>query len=515
MSRRTIVLAALCLCAFAVNLDVTLVNVTLPRLVLDLGASTSGLQWIVDAYTLTFAALVLPAGSLGDRLGRRETLIAGLVVYGTGNLLGGLVDSTGALIATRALMGVGAALIFPTTLSIITNVFTERTERARAIGLWGAVTGLAIALGPIAGGALLELFGWQATFLAKVPVAILAIVLVIRVVPTSRDPHAGRLDLAGLVMSALAVGALVFAVIEAPKYGWLSAETVGLFAVSLALGAAFVRHERRTAEPMLDVRIFRNLRFSAASVSVTVSFFALAGFIFLITQYFQFLKGYAPLETGLRLLPVATFVALGSIAGTQLAVRRGTKLIVGGGLVLLATAYAWISTCSADTDYATIAMQMVVLGSGMGLTSAPATESIMGAVSRTKAGVGSAINDATRELGGTLGVAVIGSVYASLYAAALRPSALAGLPGGAVDGAHSSIGGAFMAADRLAAAGLTGPARRLSEVASSGFFDGLQAGCLVAAAVCAAGAAFAFAALPAQPTEQELPEMPLASPAVA
>jgi EmrB/QacA subfamily drug resistance transporter len=497
--RRPLVLLALLLSAFAVNLDVTLVNVTLPRLVIDLGASTRELQWIVDAYTLAFASLVLAAGSLSDRFGRREALLLGLVVYGVGNGLAALTSSTGALIATRAVMGAGAAIIFPTTLSIITNVFTERRERARAIGLWGAITGLAIALGPIVGGFLLETFSWPATFAAKVPVAVAVFALVAAVVPTSRDPEAPRLDLPGLVLSTLAIGLVVFALIEAPDAGWLSARTVGGLLAGLGLGAVFVAWERQAARPMLDVRLFRNLRFSAASLSVTVSFFALAGFIFLITQYFQFLKGYAPLETGLRLLPVASSVAVGSVLGTLLAVRIGTKLVVSTGLLLLACAYAWVSGAGTGTSYGEIAGQMVVLGTGMGLTSAPATESIMGAVSTAKAGIGSAINDATRELGGTLGVAVIGSVFASLYARALASDAVAGVPGASVAGARESIGGALVAAGRLADAGAPGAAARLRETASGGFFDGLQAGCLVAAGVCAAGALLSALWLPAQP----------------
>lgn len=504
-AHRRLTLAAVCLCAFAVNLDVTIVNVTLPRLVVDLDASTRELQWIVDAYTLVFAALVLAAGSLGDRFGRRGTLLAGLAVYGAGNGLASLTSSADALIATRAIMGLGAALIFPTTLSIITNVFTERGPRAQAIGLWGAVTGLAIALGPIAGGALLESFSWPATFLVKVPVALVAIALVLWVVPDSRDPEAPRLDYAGLALSTAAIGTLVYGIIEAPEAGWLSAQTLALGAAALAFGATFVAVERRVAQPMLDVRIFRNLRFSAASASVTIAFFALAGFIFLITQYFQFLKGYGPLETGLRILPVATCVAIGSVVGTQVAVRHGTKLVVGGGLILLATAYAWISTASVATPYLEIAGQMVVLGTGMGLTSAPATESIMGAVSRAKAGIGSAVNDAARELGATLGVAVIGSVYASLYADAFTRAATQAIPGEAVEAARESVGAAFIATDRLAEAGATDAGGALVGLASQGFFDGMQAGCLVAAVVCAAGAVLCLLTLPAQPEEQAEP----------
>ena len=295
---------------------------------------------------------------------------------------------------------------------------------------------------------------------------------------------------------------MVFALIEAPGAGWASLQTLGLLAAGLGALAAFVAWERRTASPMLDVRIFRNLRFSAASLAVTVSFFALAGFIFLITQYFQFLKGYGPLETGLRLLPVATSVAAASVIGTQLAVRHGTKVVVSAGLGALATAYAWVSAASLDTSYLEIVGQMLVLGTGMGLTSAPATESIMGAVSRAKAGVGSAINDTTRELGGTLGVAVIGSVYASLYGDAFSRAATREVPAAAAARAQDSIGAAYLAAQRLVEDGAAAPGATLQRIASSGFLDGMQAGCLVAAGVCAAGAVVCAIVLPSQPADE-------------
>jgi len=476
-----------------------MVNVTLPTLVVDLDANTRDLQWIIDAYTLTFAALVLAAGSLGDRFGRRRTLMLGLVIYGLGNGAASLATSTEALVATRAIMGVGAAVIFPTTLSIITNVFTERGERARAIGLWGAATGIAIAMGPIAGGALLEAYSWPATFLAKIPVALIALGLVAWLVPDSCDPEAPRIDFPGLFLSTAAVGLLVYSLIEAPQAGWLSTQTVGLLLTAGVAFTAFVLCERRTSHPMLDVRIFRNLRFSAASIAVAVGFFALAGFIFLVTQYFQFLKGYGPFETGLRMLPVAISVAISSIIGTQLAVRFGTKFIVGGGMILLSIAYGWISTSSVDTSYVEIALQMLVLGTGMGLTSAPATESIMGAVSNAKAGIGSAVNDTTRELGATLGVAVVGSVFASLYHGAFSPASTRGIPGAALGPAEDSIGGALIAAQRLAEGGATEAADTLNRAATTGFFDGMQAGCLVASAVCLVGATICFMFLPAQP----------------
>jgi EmrB/QacA subfamily drug resistance transporter len=499
--RPGVVLAVLCLCSFVVVVDTTLVNVTLPTLVRELHATTRELQWIVDAYNLTFAAFVLAAGSLGDRMGRRGMLLAGLAVYGVANALAALAGDPAQLIAARAVTGIGSAMIFPTTLSIITNVFRERGPRAKAIGAWGATTGLAVALGPIVGGALLEAFSWQSAFLVKVPVVLLAMGLTLAFVPTSSDPSRPRLDVPGLTLSTLAVGLLVFTIIEAPDAGWDSTRSLAGFAGALVLLAAFVWWERRTDHPMLDVRLFRNLRFSAASAAVTIAFFALFGFIFLITQYFQFLKGYGPFETGVRLIPVATSVGVGSVVGTRLAVTRGNKVVVATGLFLLVVAFAWISTASATTHYYVAALQMIPLGLGMGLTSAPATESIMGAVNVHKAGIGSAVNDTTRELGGTLGVAVIGSVYASLYA-----DALTRLPDtGPFAAARDSVGAALITADKLAATGHANAAAALQHVASDGFFDGLQAGCLVAAGVCAVGALFAALALPAQPAAELAP----------
>ena len=326
-------------------------------------------------------------------------------------------------------MGLGAAMTFPATLSLISNVFTQRRERARAIGLWGAIAGVAIALGPIVGGWLLESFSWTSIFIAMAPVAAAAIALVAASVPTSKNPESAPVDVAGLVLSAAAMALLVFTIIEAPDYGWGSTRSLAGFAVAAVLLAAFIGWERRVPHPMLDVRLFRNMRFSAASGAVTVAFFTLFGFIFLITQFFQFVKGYGPLSTGVHLLPVALSVGIGSVAGTQLAVRVGTKLVVTVGLVAMAAFYGWVAaTTTATLGYGVIAVQMVLYGLGMGLTSAPATESIMGAVSRRQAGVGSAVNDSTRLLGGTLGVAVIGSVYASLYGSRLTADLPAGLP---------------------------------------------------------------------------------------
>jgi EmrB/QacA subfamily drug resistance transporter len=499
MSRKPLILVSLLLAAFVINLDTTIVNVALPSLVRQLHASNSQLQWVVDAYNLLFAGSVLAAGSLSDRFGRKGMLLAGLSVFGLASIAGGLTSSPGQLIVARGVMGLGAAMVFPSTLSLISNVFTGRSERARAIGLWGAITGAAIALGPIVGGWLLEVFDWTSIFFAMAPIAAAAGALVARYVPSSRDPNAQRTDRAGFVLSTATIGVLVYTIIEAPTYGWGSARTIAGLALSAVLLVAFVTWEARTDAPMLDVSLFRNLRFSAASVSVAISFFALSGFIFLVTQYFQFFKNYGPLSTGVRLLPVASCVAISSVVGAKLAVRLGTKLVVGTGLLLMAGFYLWVTGVSASTAYFTIALQMVVLGTGMGLTSAPATEAIMGVVPTAKAGVGSAVNDATRLLGGTLGVAVIGSVFASFYASRLTAALPAGLPAGIVHTARTSVGGALTAAGGVGHAGHVRLAAAIHDAAGTAFFHGFSTANFVAAGVAGAGALMAFLLLPAHP----------------
>lgn len=499
---KPLVLVALLLAAFAVNLDTTLVNVALPTLTRELGASDAQLQWVVDAYNLVFAALLLTSGSLSDRFGRKGMLMGGLLVFGAASVVGGFATSPAELIAARAVMGLGAAMTFPATLSLLTNVFTSRKERALSIGLWGATAGVAIALGPIVGGYLLEHFSWASIFYALGPVALAAIILAALFVPRSRDRSPKRLDFPGLVLSAGFMGLLVYTIIEAPGRGWGSASSIAGFAGSAVLVAAFILAERRAAQPMLDVRLFKNMRFSAASAAVTIAFFTLFGFIFLITQYFQFIRDYSPLSTGVHLLPVALAVAVGSIVGTNLAVRLGTKAIVTLGLALQALFYFWVaSDISPTLSYSIIAAQMVVYGLGMGLTTAPATESIMGAVPADQAGVGSAVNDSTRLLGGTLGVAVIGSVYASLYGSRLTATLPAALPDALAETAHQSVGAALEVSGRLAAHGQNAAANAVRLAAVDAFDHGLSIGCIVAACVAVAGALLAAVFLPTQPPQ--------------
>src|SRR5215475_11368166 len=496
MRGKGLILATLCLAALIINLDTTIVNVALPALVRQINATTTDLQWVVDAYNLVFAALVLAAGSLADRLGRKGMLLAGLGVFGAASLAGAFATTTGQLIAARAVMGLGAAMMFPSTLSLLTNVFTARRERALAIGLWGASAGVGIALGPIAGGWLLEQFWWGAIFVFMAPVVA---ALVAWKVPTSRDPRTPPVDWRGFALSTAGMSLIVYGIIQAPGWGWASAATIGVLAAGVVAFGLLVVAELRTTSPMIDVSLFRNPRFTAAAASVAISFFALLGFIFLVTQYFQVVRGYSPLGTGVRLLPVAASVGVAAVAGTRLAVRVGNKVIVGGGMALFCAALVWISTFSPVTSYAVIAASMVVLGTGMGFTQAPATEAIMGAVPAQRAGIASAVNGATRLFGGTLGVAVIGSVAASLYTSRLTALLPPGLPARAVTAAEGSVGGAAVAADRLAQAGLAGLARRLADAAQAAFMHSLSGACLVAAGVTASGVLVVAIWLPNRP----------------
>jgi EmrB/QacA subfamily drug resistance transporter len=487
MGRKTGILVAVYIAVLAINLDVTIVNVALPSIATELGAGTRGLQWVVDGYNLAFTALVLAAGGLSDRYGRRPALLIGLLGFAATSAVGALVDSTGALIAARFGMGAFAALIFPATLSIISNAFPGRRQRAAALGGWGAVVGVGVASGPVTGGLLLEHFYWGSVFLALVPLALLAAVLGFALVPESRDPSVPALDVRGLIVSIAMLGLLVYTVIEAPERGWNSTTTILGFAGALVLVVVFVALERKTEHPMLDVRLFTDRRFSAASGAVTVTFFALSGFIFLITQYFQVVREFGPLSTGARILPVALSIAAASVAGGLLGPRLGTRAVVVTGLVSFGTAMAWIAgSAAANTAYwTTIMPQMVLMGVGMGLISTSATESIMRVLPPSRAGAGSAVNDATRELGATLGVAVVGSVFSSVFGARL------------LDSAFAATGNAERAADSVPLAfGIAGQNPLLLSAVQDSFLAALSVACVVITALCYAAAVTGLFTLP-------------------
>jgi EmrB/QacA subfamily drug resistance transporter len=498
---RQAILATLSLSVFLIVVDNTIVNVALPTLVRELGASTSQLQWIVDAYTLAFAGLLLAAGSVSDRLGRKGVLMTGLAWFGICSLLASRTDSAGTLIATRALMGIGAALIFPATLAILVNVFREPRERARAIAIWAAVSGLSVALGPVTGGFLLEHFWWGSVFFVNVPIVVAALALVALLVPTSRDPEAARFDPVGFLLSIAAITLLVYTIIEAPNRGWTAPATVIGFAGALALLAGFVAWEHHLEHPMLDVRIFTHARFTTASLAISGAFFALFGFVFMVTQYFQFVRGYSTLSAGVHTVPFALFTGVTAPVSPKLVRRFGSNRVVAGGLGAMAAGFAIAAVTTATAPYVVLVAAMLGMGGGLGLVTAPATDSIMGSLPPEHAGVGSAVNDTTRELGGTLGVAVVGSVFASLYGSQLADK-LAGLPipAFALDRAKESIGAAFVVAQRAPTpAGTTA----IVDASRSAFMSGFHAGSVAAGAVAATTAIAAWFLLPARAREDE------------
>ena len=504
--RRWWILPVLCLSLFLVVMDNTIVNVALPTLSRDLSASTSQLQWIVDSYSLVFAGLLLAFGSFGDRYGRKGALQIGLVLFAATSVAAALTTSAPQLIAARAAMGVGAALVFPATLAILTNVFTDPVERAKAIGVWSAVSGLAVALGPLTGGWLLEHFAWGSIFLVNVPVVAVALLAGHRLIPKTRDPDAGRLDPNGLVLSIAAILLLVYTIIEAPKHGWTDPLTLSGFAVVALLLVAFVSWELRRDHPMLDVRVFRNARFSAASGAVACAFFGLFGFIFLMTQYFQVVRGYSTLSAGLHTLPFAVASAIAAPLAARLALRIGTKVVVAGGLTLMTVGFVWISTLGSDTSYwGAVAIQAAIVGAGLTLTLAPSTEAILGSLPREKAGVGSAVNDTTRELGGTIGVAVVGSVFSSLYGPEiLRRLGALPIPARALAAAEESV----VAAAEIARRAPAGARAVVLEAARDSFMRGFSVGVLVAAGVTAVAAIAALAFLPARAVGPDHPDVP-------
>jgi MFS transporter, DHA2 family, multidrug resistance protein len=492
--RRWVVLGVMCLSLLLIVMDNTIVNVALPTLQRELGASTSQLQWVVDAYILVFAGLLLTMGSLGDRFGRRGALAIGLAVMGIGSIASSFADSANHLIATRALMGVGAALIMPATLSIITNVFTDRRERAQAIAIWAATAGVAVAIGPVTGGWLLEHFWWGSVFLVNVPVVIVALVLGQLFVPTSRDPAAPPIDVRGALLSITGLVALVWAIIEGPN-GWTDPTVLGAFGVAAVLLAAFVAWERHTPTPMLDINFFRNARFSAASGALMLTFFAMFGSLFLLTQFLQSVLGYTALQTGVRLLPMAVVQMVVAPLSARIVERVGSKVVVATGLTVGAVGLLIASRLTAGASYPQVLLSLVVLAVGLALVMPPATESIMGSLPPAKAGVGSAVNDTTREIGGALGVAVLGSVMSSTY----RPrvsDAISGFPIPTAQ-AHAitdQVGAAIQAAQTLGGA----PGRALADVASKGFADGMSIAFVIGAAALALGALIVALYLPAR-----------------
>lgn len=495
-ARRWWAFAVLCFSLLLIVLDNTILNVALPTLVRDLSATASELQWVVDAYVLVFAGLLLTTGSLGDRFGRKRALVAGLLLFGAGSVWAAWSGSPEHLIAARALMGIGGAFIMPSTLSITTNLFTG-AERTRAIGVWAGVAGLAIVLGPVTGGWLLQHFWWGSVFLINVPLVVAVLAAGILLIPESRDPDASPLDPVGAFMSIAGLTALLYAIIEAPTHGWTDSRILASFAVAAALLAGFVAWELGAHSPMLDMRLFRNPRFSAASLALALVSFALLGAFFLLTQYLQVVLGYTALGAGVRLIPMAVGLMGGAVLSTRLVGRVGAKLPVGVGLLVAAGAMALLSTAAPHSGYGLVATVLVILGVGMGMVMPPATDSIMEALPPAKAGVGSAVNDTTRQVGGALGVAVLGSLLSSAYRSGVADATQA-LPAPVADLARDSVGKATAVAQQLGGE----PGRALLEAARRSFIDAMGGTVLAAAGVSVLGALVALCFLPARAASQ-------------
>jgi EmrB/QacA subfamily drug resistance transporter len=491
-ARRWKTLAVLSLSLLIIGLDNTVLNVALPTLQTHFSASGSTLQWIVDAYLLAFAGVLLTMGTLGDRFGRRRALQGGLMLFGVASVLAALAQNADQLIVLRAVMGIGGAMIMPATLSVIVDVF-PREERGKAIGIWSAIAGVGIGLGPFVGGLLLEWSSWSSVFWLNVPIVGIALVAGLVLVPESRDPKPGAFDLPGAGLSIAMLVTLVYAIIEATPRGWTDPLVLGCFAASALLAVAFVAWERRVASPMLPLRFFSNPSFTVASVAVGLVFFAMMGSVFAFTQFLQFAHGFSALEAGAAMLPLALGLVIGSGASNHLVGKVGRSRVIAGGLIgvaaVLSTSLAWTPGMAAPL----LALVTFGLALSMGAAMAPATASVMSAVPEAKAGVGSAMSDVTRQVGGALGVAVIGSIIGSAYAGDML-----GAPGGAGE----SVGAAHAIAQQVGGAA----GRDLADAAGRAFTDALGVGLTAAAAVALAGALLVLIRLPSgRPAASLLP----------
>jgi EmrB/QacA subfamily drug resistance transporter len=489
-------LTVLCVAVLMVNLDNTILNVALPTLVEKLQATTDQLQWIVDAYSMVFGGLLLVAGSVADRYGRRQLFLIGLAVFGSGSLGAAFSGSVGPLIAWRGLMGAGAAMTIPSGLSIVNDIFRDPAERARAVGMWAGTIGLGVAIGPVAGGLLLAHFWWGSVFLVNVPVVLAGLVGTVVLVPESRSALPRRADPLGALLSMGGLGLILWAIIEGPVHGWSSAAVIGTLAGGVALMLGFVAWERHSDHPMLPLRYFRSPRFSVAMAGLALGLFALTGGLFLQTQFLQFYLGYSPLGAGVRILPIAGLVAVGALVSARLVRVLGTKLTAAAGLLLLVGGLAQEAVvATTGVTYLVALPGMLLIGMGAGVLFPAATDSVLGSLSQADSGVGSAANSTAIQVGGALGVAVIGSVLSTRYQAAMTPAlAGRGVPAVISQQILGSLGGALAVAQRVGGA----LGRGLAAVARSSFMTGNRTAMIAAVAVTGAGLLLVLAALPSR-----------------
>jgi EmrB/QacA subfamily drug resistance transporter len=478
--RRWAILAVLVVSLLVVVLDNTVLNVALKSLtdpVKGLGATQGDLEWAINAYTLVFAGMLFTFGVLGDRLGRKKVLIGGLVLFALTSLVSAYAQNPGQLIAARAVMGLGGAAIMATTLPIITNVFDPR-ERARAIGAWAGAVGIGVALGPIVGGALLERFWWGSIFMINLPIIAVGLAFVTTIVPDSRNPKPGRVDLPGVLLSIVGLAALVYGIIDGGEAGFDNASVWTWIALGVAALAAFVWWENRTDHPSLDVKLFRDARFAAATTLVGLSFFAAMGVFFFMSFYLQLVRGYSPLQTGLLMLPFAAAQLFFAPLSAGFVKKYGAKAVSAVGVIVVTLATAGYLAMDETSSVWLVIGMFFAFGTGMANIMPPATEAIMASVPREKAGVGSAVNNTVRQVGGALGVAILGSVLSSVYRSGVADT-VSGLPAQVPtqtrDAISESVAGAHAVADGLAGSPLSGAAGLLVKAADAAFVDAVHA----------------------------------------
>ena len=489
--RRWAILAVLCTSLLIVTIANTSLNVSLPIMSEQLGLSTSAQQWVIDAYSLVFAGLLFTAGSLGDRWGRKRFLQTGIAIFGLASLYATFFVDTGAeLIMTRAVMGIGGALVMPATLSILVNTFPAR-ERAKAIAIWSGVAGGGGALGLVLGGWLVENFWWGSGFLVNVPVAILALIVGIALLPESRESHAGRIDVVGALLSIVGLVMVVYGLIEGAHWGWTDPKTLAMIGGGIVVLALFGLWELRTKSPMLEVRLFRNATFTVSSIGITLVFLTMFGFFFVVAQLFQLVLGYGPFESGLRMLPIVGFMMVFTPMSANAVARVGVRRVVIPGMLMTAAGIFILSLLHADSGYLHVILGMGVMALGMSFTMTPMTTLIMGSVPPEHAGMGSAMNDTTRELGTTLGVAVLGSLLSSGFASRFNSTADA-LPADVRETASSSLAGARVVADQIG--GSQGEA--IFNAAKDAWVHGLQISMSVGAAIIVGAALLTWRFLP-------------------
>ncbi|MGW0837286.1 MFS transporter [Streptomyces prunicolor] len=502
-ARRWSALIVLCLSLLIVVMANTSLIVAAPDMTTDLGLSSSDLQWVVDGYTVPYAALMLVLGAIGDKYSRRGALVTGLVIFAGGSVMGSLVHETGLVIAARAIMGVGAAVVMPATLSLLVAIFPKR-ERARAITAWTATSGLAIAVGPLVAGWLLEDHAWGSTFLINVPIAVAAVVGALVLVPPSKADAMGRIDYVGGLLSIVSVGSLVYAIIEGPHFGWGAGPVAAAVVAALGL-PAFVAWELRHPHPMLDVRRFTQRSFSGSMTAVLFFFFGTYGAIYYATQFLQFVLGYSALETGVRLLPLAAAVSLGAAVTGRLTPKLGMKPMVVTGMAIGTAGVFLLTLVDKTSGYGDFLPMMLLLGFAIGLSVSPATDTIMGSFPENELGVGGGANDTALELGGSLGIAILGSLLGTTYKDKLTDLVGGHLPAAALDTAKDSVGGGLAVAQEIAKTPSAGPqqAQALVDAVHEAFAHGVAQTSLVGGIIMAAGTLIVLAVLPGRRTNGE------------